>query len=63
MRGVPSIDGNGIDALTQLICILKSQKIDVLLCGVQEQVNRELDRVPFRQLVGEKISLGRCRGN
>lgn len=54
MRGVPSIDGNGIDALTQLICILKSQKIDVLLCGVQEQVNRELDRVPFRQLVGEE---------
>lgn len=53
MRGVPSIDGNGIDALTQLICVLKSQKIDVLLCGVQEQVSRELDRVPFRQLVGE----------
>lgn len=53
MRGVPSIDGNGIDALTQLICVLKSQKVDVLLCGVQEQVSRELDRVPFRQLVGE----------
>lgn len=53
MRGVPSIDGNGIDALSQLICILKAQKIDVLLCGVQEQVKRELDKVPFEQLVGE----------
>lgn len=53
MRGVPSIDGNGIDALAQSICILKAKKIDVLMCGVQEQVEHELDRVPFKELIGE----------
>ncbi|NBK97524.1 MAG: SulP family inorganic anion transporter [Erysipelotrichia bacterium] len=54
MRGVPSIDGNGIDALAQSVCILKAKKIDVLMCGVQEQVEHELDRVPFKQLIGEE---------
>ena len=54
MRGVPIIDGNGIDALAQMVCKLKAKKVDVLLCGVQEQVERELDRVPFTELLSDE---------
>ncbi|MEG1550958.1 MAG: sodium-independent anion transporter [Oscillospiraceae bacterium] len=53
MRGVPSIDGNGIDALAQLVCRLKAKKVNVLMCSVQKQVEDELDRVPFKQLLGD----------
>ena len=52
MRNVPFIDATGAYHLKQLVKHLKSQKIEILFSGVGEEVNGELEKSGFHELVG-----------
>lgn len=54
MRKVPFVDSTGIHNLTNLCEISKKEGIQIVLSGVREKVNGQLEHAGFYHLIGEE---------
>ena len=54
MRKVPFVDSTGIHNLTNLCEMSKKEGIQIVLSGVREKVNGQLDHAGFYHLIGEE---------
>ena len=54
MRKVPFVDSTGIHNLTNLCLMSKKEGIQVVLSGVREKVNSQLEHAGFYQLIGQE---------
>ena len=54
MRKVPFVDSTGIHNLTNLCIMSKNEGIRVVLSGVNEKVNSQLQKADFYKLIGEE---------
>ena len=54
MRKVPFVDSTGIHNLTNLCIMSKQEGIRVVLSGVNEKVNSQLQKAEFYKLIGEE---------
>lgn len=54
MRKVPFVDSTGIHNLTNLCEMSKKEGIQIVLSGVREKVNGQLEHAGFYHLIGEK---------
>lgn len=54
MRKVPFVDSTGIHNLTNLCIMSKKEGIHVVLSGVNEKVNSQLQKADFYKLIGEE---------
>lgn len=54
MRKVPFVDSTGIHNLTNLCEMSKKEGIQIVLSGVREKVNRQLEHAGFYHLIGEE---------
>ena len=54
MRKVPFVDSTGIHNLTNLCIMSKNEGIHVVLSGVNEKVNSQLQKADFYKLIGEE---------
>jgi SulP family sulfate permease len=54
MRKVPFVDSTGIHNLTNLCLMSQKEGIQIVLSGVNPQVNAVLQKAGFNQLVGEE---------
>ena len=54
MRKVPFVDSTGIHNLTNLCAMSKKEGIQIVLSGVREKVNGQLEHAGFYHLIGEE---------
>ena len=54
MRKVPFVDSTGIHNLTNLCIMSKKEGIHIVLSGVNEKVNSQLQKAEFYKLIGEE---------
>lgn len=54
MRKVPFVDSTGIHNLTNLCIMSKKEGIHIVLSGVNEKVNSQLQKADFYKLIGEE---------
>ena len=54
MRKVPFVDSTGIHNLTNLCIMSKKEGIRIVLSGVNEKVNAQLQKAEFYKLIGEE---------
>ena len=54
MRKVPFVDSTGIHNLTNLCIMSKKEGIHIVLSGVNEKVNAQLQKADFYKLIGEE---------
>ena len=54
MRKVPFVDSTGIHNLTNLCIMSKKEGIHIVLSGVNEKVNAQLQKAEFYKLIGEE---------
>ena len=54
MRKVPFVDSTGIHNLTNLCTMSKNEGIHIVLSGVNEKVNSQLQKAEFYKLIGEE---------
>lgn len=54
MRKVPFVDSTGIHNLTNLCMMSKKEGIRIVLSGVNEKVNSQLQKADFYKLIGEE---------
>lgn len=53
MRKVPFVDSTGIHNLTNLCLMSQKEGIQVVLSGVRDKVNKQLEHAGFYHLIGE----------